>query len=266
MATSMLMQSMLGLALTITILLSYRVFRLLLATERRPKPRRQEDSTQTRLMIVLGSGGHTAEMLALLQNIDPLKYTHRSYVVSSGDAFSARKAEEFEQQISTRSIAVPASRKQKLQGQVDAAGSFDIAIVPRARRVYQSIWTTPFTSVLCFWACLKVLRKPKTMPPKVIRTEQGVLQRQQLGYPDLIITNGPGTGVIVVFASLALRLAGLGAGEDKMRTIYVESWARVRRLSLSGKILLRVVDRFIVQWEALVKATQGRSEYIGVLV
>jgi beta-1,4-N-acetylglucosaminyltransferase len=49
-----------------------------------------------------------------------------------------------------------------------------------------------------------------------------------------------------------------------MRTIYVESWARVRRLSLSGTILVGVVDRFLVQWEGL--RGLGRAEYIGVLV
>jgi len=51
-----------------------------------------------------------------------------------------------------------------------------------------------------------------------------------------------------------------------MRTIYVESWARVEGLSLSGKILMAVgaCERVLVQWEGLSRA--GRGEFRGVLV
>jgi len=53
-------------------------------------------STAT-LLIVLGSGGHTAEMLRLLDSLNFAKYTHRRYVVSSGDTLSEGKARHFEQ-------------------------------------------------------------------------------------------------------------------------------------------------------------------------
>src|SRR5947207_14724831 len=59
-----------------------------------PLPRR----TAARLLVVLGSGGHTAEMLRLLQPLDFNQYTHRSYVVSSGDVLSEGKAFELEKQ------------------------------------------------------------------------------------------------------------------------------------------------------------------------
>lgn len=51
-----------------------------------------------------------------------------------------------------------------------------------------------------------------------------------------------------------------------MRSIYVESWARVNGLSLSGKILvaLGAVDRVLVQWEGL--AQKGKGEFRGCLV
>jgi len=45
--------------------------------------------------------------------------------------------------------------------------------------------------------------------------------------------------------------------------IYVESFTRVKALSLSGKLIRPLVDRFIVQWPALQK---GKSECHGVLV
>lgn len=54
--------------------------------------------------------------------------------------------------------------------------------------------------------------------------------------------------------------------EFRLRTVFVESWARVRTISLSGKILLPFADRFLVQWPALdgKKAWWGakKAEYV----
>lgn len=263
----MLFPSLLGAVLVLcTTLLIYRTLTLVYDHDHRPIPNTRRTATPTRLLIVLGSGGHTAEMFALLRDLDTQKYSHRSYIVSSGDLFSARKAGEFEQRLAERDDPAYDSHKAKLQGQPDAAGSFDIAVVPRARRVHQSLLTTPYSSLRCLFAAMQILKRPKTMPPSVVQVRSGSEERAPLGYPELMLTNGPGTGVIVVLASFIVRLLGLRGTEGKMHTIYVESWARVRRLSLSGKILLRVVDRFIVQWETLIEATNGRAEYIGVLV
>jgi len=45
------------------------------------------------------------------------------------------------------------------------------------------------------------------------------------------------------------------------RIIYVESFARVKSLSLSGKLLRPFVDKFVVQWpEAAGPAVQVKSE------
>ena len=48
------------------------------------------------------------------------------------------------------------------------------------------------------------------------------------------------------------------------KIIYVESFARVKSLSLSAKILRRVVDLFIVQWPEA--GGEGRKVYHGWLV
>lgn len=218
-----------------------------------PKVLRQP-GVSTRLMIVLGSGGHTAEMLSLLKDLDPSKYTHRVYIVSSGDGFSAQKALEFETKLEHAAGPQDGPRG---RSRAQAYGRYDICTVPRARRVYQSLLTTPWTSLLSFWSCFRLLRS------------------ESVGYPDLIMSNGPGTAVILIFASLLLRMTAFVPGSKlrktrlkKLRTIYVESWARVRRLSLSGKMLLKLgmVDRFIVQWEVLLPATGSKGEYLGVLV
>lgn len=51
-----------------------------------------------------------------------------------------------------------------------------------------------------------------------------------------------------------------------MRTIYVESWARVKRPSLSGRIIVLcgLCDRVLVQWKEL--EIKGWGEYRGMLV
>ena len=205
-------------------------------------------------MIVLGSGGHTAEMLALLRNLDTRAYTHRSYVVSEGDDFSAGKAAQFEASLA----ASPGPKKVDGDGGTRLPSQpgrhYDIAVVPRARKIHQSLLTTPVSATWCLIACFRALYAPAGSPASTLQ------------YPDLILTNGPGTAVCVVYASVMLRYVGARGSYGKMRTIYVESWARVTALSLSGRLLLRVVDRFFVQWEEALKGAAGRAEYIGVLV
>jgi beta-1,4-N-acetylglucosaminyltransferase len=174
----------------------------------------------THILVVLGSGGHTAEMLLMLQTLDMARWKKRSWVVSSGDSFSAGLAAEFEARLR------------------DSGGMFEVVELPRARRVHQSIFTAPATSLSCLWASLKILERDS---------------------PDVVLTNGPGTGVIVVLASLILRFLGL-AGSERTRCVYVESLARCNKLSLSGRLLSKVVDRFLVQWPELEK---GRAEFRG---
>ena len=194
-------------------------------------------------------------MLDMLRRI-PLpseSYTHRTYVVSSGDGFSASKAHEFEKQM-----------QDEADGNI--LGTYEIVTVRRARKIYQSLISATVTAPLCVLDSLKVLRGK--------HAEQKGYDR----YPDLILTNGPGTGVCVVLAAIICLVLGWRGppGADKsvktsyadsgqMRMIYIESWARVRTLSLSGTILLPLVDRFLVQWPKVVDAG-SRAEYVGPLI
>ena len=172
------------------------------------------------------------------------QYTHRTYIVSSGDGFSAAKAAEFEEQLARDSSSQNRPRNIK---------EYDIVTIPRARRVHQSLLTTPWTAMKCIWACFRVLQGT--------HTDQSA---GSISYPDLILSNGPGTAVCVVLASIVLRFLGLG-GKEQMKTIFIESWARVRTISLSGKILLPLVDRFLVQWAQL-DGKGGRAEFLGALI
>jgi len=212
------------------------------------------------MVVVLGSGGHTAEMMSLLRDIDPTRYTHRTYIISSGDSFSAGKALEIETVIQSKQITPSAGATKA--GDIDpVTGIWDLQIVPRARKIHQPLYTAIFSSFWCLIGCLRVLY-----------TTSRVSNAARSEYPDVIITNGPATAVIVILAASILKFVGM-APVWKMKTIYVESWARVKTLSLSGKILLRIgiCDKFLVQWEALANTINGdgsrkRVEWVGFLV
>jgi beta-1,4-N-acetylglucosaminyltransferase len=235
----------------------------------------------THLLVILGSGGHTAEMLNMLRRVPqlPAKFNHRTYVVSSEDAFSTLKAKEFE-------IEISGPRAREMEGMFgQASEAYDIVIVRRARRVHQSLFSTPWSVLLCLWDCLKLLMGARSQ--RAGRQLWRCDMRMSLSYPDLILTNGPGTGVCIVLASLILRFIGLHGlsspslnnnikdilykrsqrhAAGQMRTIFIESWARVRTLSLTGKILLPLVDRFLVQWPNLEGRGGGKAEFVGALV
>ncbi|KAK2749645.1 UDP-N-acetylglucosamine transferase subunit [Myotisia sp. PD_48] len=268
------------------------------------------------LLVVLGSGGHTEEMLSMLRHarLDPRAYPMRTYIVSSGDSFSARKAIEFETQLKEQTIRL--SAKDASNTSVRAARGirninnddiivlpkpatplapdsskphdrYTILTVPRARKVHQSFLTAPLSTLQCLGFCLLILlgKHPDQMTPKLAVDRQS--QASFLIYPDIILTNGPGTGVCVVIAARFLRIIdslvhrllplkeersseSQGSGTQVyLRTIFIESWARVTTLSLSGKILLPLVDRFLVQWEGLSGYSglfRGKAEYVGTLL
>ncbi|CAN0400273.1 unnamed protein product, partial [Ectocarpus sp. 8 AP-2014] len=81
--------------------------------------------------------------------------------------------------------------------------------------------------------------------------------------PDLVLVNGPGTCIPVCVAASGLRFFGLGSSCS--RTVFCESFCRVKSLSLSGRIMYLLADRFVVHWpELLVK--YPRAEYAGQLM
>jgi len=133
------------------------------------------------------------------------------------------------------------SQAKALEFERNKAGIFSVSAVRRAREVHQSWLSTPWSTVLCFVDCLCALFLPSL--------------------PDAILCNGPGSCVTLVLAAYVPKFLGI----KHIRVIYVESFARVSTLSLSGRLLLPLVDRFLVQWPALAQK-YPRAEYLGVLV
>ena len=220
----------------------------------------------------------------MLRDLDASTYTHRSYVISAGDSFSAGKATEFEKRLALSSPQGQ-ERTQDLLGHqggmkekkalkwsskdFDTAAliGYSIHTVPRARQIHQSLLTTPLSCLRCLVSSLRLLAS------------------HPHGKPDLILTNGPATALIVILASLVLEyfsflgaLPHLGPETEELqrvirigerrrtRSIYAESWARVCRPSLSCRIIATfgLCDRVLVQWKMLEE--RGWGEYKGVLV
>jgi len=65
--------------------------------------------------------------------------------------------------------------------------------------------------------------------------------------PDAVVTAGPGVALPVC---LTAKLMGA-------TIIFVESCSRVRRLSLTGRLMRPLADLFFVQWEELLPAAPG---------
>ncbi|CAN8231526.1 unnamed protein product [Cochlearia groenlandica] len=188
----------------------------------KPFPKGASKSFST--LIVLGSGGHTAEMLSFLSVLRKDRYTPRFYIAAATDNMSLQKARGFED-----SLVVKEASSQFMQ-------------IYRSREVGQSYVTSVWTTIVAiFHAMLLMIR---------IR-------------PQVILCNGPGTCIPLCLIAFLLKVMGIRWSS----IFYVESVARVKKLSLSGLLLykLRLADQFFVQWPQLQKK-YPRAHYVGCLM
>ena len=72
--------------------------------------------------------------------------------------------------------------------------------------------------------------------------------------PDVVIT----TGALVAFPFCVL------AKLSRKKVIYIESFARVKEKSLTGKLVYPFADLFIVQWESMLKC-YPKAKYTGAI-
>lgn len=109
--------------------------------------------------------------------------------------------------------------------------------IHRSREVKQSWLTTLWTTFISLLESI----------PTMLRTR-----------PALILCNGPGTCVPLVYTAFALHVLGI----YQPTIIFVESFCRVKSLSMTGKLLYYLVDCFVVQWPELCEKYKKVS-YIG---
>ena len=128
-----------GLVILSMILLAVRLYYVIPGTTPSPPHRARQGAIKS--LIVLGSGGHTAEMFRLLRGLDPHRYTPRIYVTASTDHLSANHCERFESQW-------------EQEGR-----SWKVETIPRARQVGQSYLTSIFTTLRAFCGCCLMVWK-----------------------------------------------------------------------------------------------------------
>ncbi|WVO12782.1 hypothetical protein L204_100390 [Cryptococcus depauperatus] len=216
-------------ALCLLIVLLLRIYQLLpsrsLAKQRRPR------GSECSMVIFLGSGGHTSEMKTLLSTLDFHRYRPRTYIYCHGDNLSLKVVSELESS----------------NGGQASSQDYHLLALPRARQVGQSAISSIFSVIKTLAVCIHHIF---ILP---------MLQHPTKPFADLLVGNGPGTCVVVIAVSWIRRILGLSF----TRIIYVESFARVTSLSLSGKLVRPFVDRFMVQWP---EASDTKAEYRGWLV
>lgn len=149
--------------------------------ERRHRPRMSlvkrdckniNNNDKPKLMVLLGSGGHTGEMIRILTQID-IRPVSRTWIISSGDSTSAEKAKWYEETHDNNSSTTS-----------------EILELHRARRVGESM----------------ILSIKNTLISS-IKTGLLVYKRS----PDVLLVNGPGTSVPLAYVLFLLRFLGIGS-------------------------------------------------------
>ncbi|XP_037078071.1 UDP-N-acetylglucosamine transferase subunit ALG14 homolog [Pollicipes pollicipes] len=87
-------------------------------------------------LIVLGSGGHTAEMVALVSALDPARFRPRLYVAAAGDPLSGERA---------------------LRADGGPPAEATVRTVPRSRRVGQGWLSSVLTSLVALVAAVRLV-------------------------------------------------------------------------------------------------------------
>ncbi|KAI3508734.1 hypothetical protein L1887_23747 [Cichorium endivia] len=199
------------------------LLRILYIISQSNKPIHNNSQNHLSTLVVLGSGGHTAEMINLLSVLQPDRFSPRFYIAAATDNMSLQKARVFEN---------------SLQG----AKSSKFMQIYRSREVGQSyitsIGTTLFALCHALWLMFKIR-------------------------PQVILCNGPGTCIPICAIAFIFKVLGIRWSN----IFYVESIARVKRLSLSGLLLykLHMADQLFVQWPQL-KKQYPRAHYVGRLM
>ncbi|RLM79845.1 hypothetical protein C2845_PM12G19420 [Panicum miliaceum] len=182
------------------VLLALLAVRFAYVLWRSGQPSSRSPTAGLRCLIVLGSGGHTAEMMNIVTALQKDRFTPRYYVAALTDNMSLQKAQVYEQSL----IQVESGEK----------------IIKNAHfmQIYRS------REIFC---------------------------------------NGPGTCFPLCVCAFVLKVLGLGWSS----IFYIESIARVKKLSLSGLLLykLRIADQFYVQWPQL-QQKYPRAYYAGRLM
>lgn len=114
--------------------------------------------------------------------------------------------------------------------------AYKIRKIYRSREVGQSYITSIFTTLKSLKQAFRIIWQER---------------------PDVLLTNGPGTCVPFCFVAFLYRFFGI-----KWTCVaFIESFACVTEMSLSGKLVYPITDCFCVQWKEL--QNYYRAHYVG---
>lgn len=117
---------------------------------------------------------------------------------------------------------------------------YKIYMITRSRKVHQSYFSSVFTTLKATFDCIPLLMHAR---------------------PNLILCNGPATCVPIILVAFLLKIFYIN---NRCKIAFIESFCRVKSLSLSGWILLYLTNIFVVQWPAISKISRKIS-YFGRL-
>lgn len=186
---------------------------------RHPSQSRAKATMPVRVMVVLGSGGHTAEMLTAIQHLDRRRFAPVSYIAADSDQGSLERAQAFEWKLATKPAIPPT-----------------FCTIPRSRYVGQSYITSIWTTLVAFCYSISVIVKHR--PQLVCCLLTHALISLQL------LCNGPGTCIPLVWLAFISEVLLF----RRCSIVFLESFCRVRSISASGYLVWPIADRFIVQW------------------
>ncbi|XP_061365673.1 uncharacterized protein LOC133308964 [Gastrolobium bilobum] len=193
------------------------------------RPMSKRTSKPVSTLIILGSGGHTAEMLNLLAVLQKDRFYPRFYIAAATDNMSLQKAQLLENSLAAENgtRVTDTARFMKIYRSREVGQSY-----------VTSVWTTLVAMVHALWLMIKIR-------------------------PEVILCNGPGTCIPLCAIAFIFKILGIRWSS----IFYVESIARVRRLSLSGLLLykLRMADQLFVQWP-LLQRQYPQATYVGRLM
>ncbi|ORZ07633.1 oligosaccharide biosynthesis protein Alg14-like protein [Absidia repens] len=158
---------MLWFLLAMAILSALRLWLILPSHQPTKKKRTSPCST----CIILGSGGHTAEMEQLIKCLDERKYQPRTYLYATTDQLSKNRIQQLEQTLFPTTLS--------------QTKYYDM---PRARTFGQPLLSIPISFWLALQTCFKILLA--TMP-------------------DVIICNGPGSCLPLCMLAYIPRFFGI---------------------------------------------------------
>jgi beta-1,4-N-acetylglucosaminyltransferase len=128
----------------------------------------------------------------------------------------------------------------KLMAIENDKSDYKIYMITRSRKVHQSYLSSVMTTLKSIFDCF----------PLLMHTQ-----------PDFVLCNGPGTCVPICLVAFLFKVFYINS---KCKIAFIESYCRVKTLSVTGWILLYLTDIFVVQWPQLSKVSRKVS-YFGRL-